>query len=558
MIARAVVGGRSSAELGLSAASPRIVAASTLVSLVVVLGLFGWFAWRDRLDTEREARATMLNLANVLAEHASRLFETADLVLRRAVEIAGPPGTPLPRDRATHEQLALLARSTPYIASVWIGDAKGNAVATSRQFPALALDASDHAFFRTVRDDPRVRYVGLMPDSRYPNAVLIVTSRRVAPVEGEFRGFAQVAISPEYIRKLYEGFATDLETAFWLLDGELRPLVRQPALPIEQLLALPTQKSFAPIRGRLEGVIVAASPIDGNEQLFAFKRLDSTDAYALVRVATEDITARWRARVLGYSWVGVAALLAIGGLGGLAWQRARQQEDLTELLDRRVRERTQELERALAQKEMLLREVNHRIKNSLQLVSSVLALQRNQLEDEAARAQFAEAASRVRTVARVHERLYRAESIETVEISRYLEELCEELETSLATEAAPRRIRVEADRRELATDAVIPLALIVNELVTNAFKYAYPDDAPGEVLVAFRTGPGDGWRLTVVDTGVGLAPTFDPLAAGGLGMKLVRALARQLSAGLRFEPNEPGTRVVVETPAPTEAPATTK
>ncbi|MGQ9366025.1 sensor histidine kinase [Azospirillum sp. A39] len=204
---------------------------------------------------------------------------------------------------------------------------------------------------------------------------------------------------------------------------------------------------------------------------------------------------------------------------------------------------------AAREKDVLLKEVNHRVKNSLQLVSSLLTLQALSNKDPDVRAQFQEACGRIGTVAQVHQRLYMSDRFRMVAVADYLRDLCGELSTSLATAAGGRSILVDADEADLPADSLIPLALIVNELVTNAMKYAYGPGEPGDVLVSFQVLPDGAKRLTIADRGRGLPADFDMARANSLGMKVVKAFAGQLRGSLRAESPGVGTRFVLDLPA---------
>jgi PAS domain S-box-containing protein len=206
-----------------------------------------------------------------------------------------------------------------------------------------------------------------------------------------------------------------------------------------------------------------------------------------------------------------------------------------------------EKESLLSQKEFLLKEVNHRVKNSLQLVSSLLTIQGGFLAEEDARRAFQEARSRLKAVAHIHERLYRTDDARTIEFGCYLDELCRDLAAALGAEA-PGRLEVAAERATVSVESAIALALIANELVTNAVKYAYPEGTPGSVRVSFSAPPGGSGRLVVEDDGVGLPKGFPDKGTVGLGMTLVTMLIRQLHGRLSIEPKERGARFVVTLP----------
>lgn len=202
----------------------------------------------------------------------------------------------------------------------------------------------------------------------------------------------------------------------------------------------------------------------------------------------------------------------------------------------------------LRQKEIMLREVNHRVKNSLQLVSSLLGLQHSTAEDESLRSQLAEADRRILTIAKIHEHLYRGvDPLNTIEFAGYLGDLCRELEETLA---GPGKIAIEvdADSADLPTDQVISLALIVNELVTNATKYAFDEGKGGRIDVCFRKDTTGGCRLIVADDGRGLPADYRLDASPGLGMKVVSGLARSMRAELAFDSAGAGARFTISLP----------
>lgn len=199
----------------------------------------------------------------------------------------------------------------------------------------------------------------------------------------------------------------------------------------------------------------------------------------------------------------------------------------------------------LQQREIMLREVNHRVKNSLQLVSSLLSLQQGGAGDEQLRSQLAQADRRIMTIARIHEHLYRSsEPISTIEFGSYLRDLCRDLEASIAGER-DIAVEVNADAAHLPTDRVISLALIVNELVTNAAKYAFVDQPDGKIRVTFRAGPDGSGRLTIADDGRGLPGGYRIEDHAGLGMKVVAGLVRNLHASLEIGNDGPGARFTI-------------
>jgi PAS domain S-box-containing protein len=193
------------------------------------------------------------------------------------------------------------------------------------------------------------------------------------------------------------------------------------------------------------------------------------------------------------------------------------------------RKRAEETLRAsLREKEVLLKEVHHRVKNNLQLISSLLSLQASQIKDRVAAAAFTEAQNRVRTMALVHENLYRTGDLASVRLAGHLESLCAHLFRSYKVD--PDRIVLELRVADvtLDLDRSIRLGLLVNELVANVLKHAFPAERSGRVLVQLDR-PGEGWyTLVVSDNGVGLPPHLAPGHSDSLGLQLIADLAEQL------------------------------
>lgn len=187
----------------------------------------------------------------------------------------------------------------------------------------------------------------------------------------------------------------------------------------------------------------------------------------------------------------------------------------------------------LRQKDLLMREVHHRVKNSLQLVRTLLHLQARTASAEA-REQLDEAAQRIMTIGAVHQRLYEGGSVEETDAAAYLSALLSDMQGLLGDTAAGWNIRLDVEPMRLSADHVTPLGLVTTELVTNALKYG-----GGTVQVRVRRVP-DGVELQVEDEGVGFEPGFDPVCSRGLGMRLMLAMARGDPAqAIRLDPDVP-------------------
>jgi PAS domain S-box-containing protein len=208
----------------------------------------------------------------------------------------------------------------------------------------------------------------------------------------------------------------------------------------------------------------------------------------------------------------------------------------------------EQLTASLGEKEVLLREIHHRVKNNLQVITSLLTLQSNNLEDEALRGIFEEACNRVRSIGEIHELLYRSPDLARIDFNAYLHRLAQHLLSFYGVDPARVQVRVAANVN-LALSEAISCGLIVNELLTNSLKHGFPEARPGQIQVSLNCG-GEQCILEVTDDGIGLPEDFRLEEATSLGLKLVTVLARQLRGHVRLQGNG-GTRAVVVFPQTT-------
>jgi len=212
-------------------------------------------------------------------------------------------------------------------------------------------------------------------------------------------------------------------------------------------------------------------------------------------------------------------------------------------LARAKAEAEEKLRSSNARLEALLREVNHRVANSLQLVSAMVLLQANALSDPSARAALDDTQRRIGAIGQVHRRLYTSNDVECVEMREYLGALVDEMDEAWSTGTGSRRLLLAADPIRLPTDKAVSLGVIVTELVTNAFKYAYADSR-GEVRVALKKDGDNLFLLAVEDDGCGIDPDTPPRGTG-IGTKLISTMAQSLQSTLEYDPLHRGCRVTV-------------
>ena len=226
----------------------------------------------------------------------------------------------------------------------------------------------------------------------------------------------------------------------------------------------------------------------------------------------------------------LAFLQGAANILGMAIERERQERSLKAVL---------------ARQQVLLKEITHRVKNSLTIVASMLKLQAADVVDPVLTRHLEDAAYRVSAVAKAHEHIHQGDGTDSLDLGIYLEQVCRDL-----NDAVPNcTIEIEAEHGiDILTDRAISIALITNELITNAAKYAYHGNPGGHVRVRLARGDDGSIHLSIRDDGEGLPADFDLRSAAGLGMRIVRAFSQQLNAEIAVRRLDPGTEFVVSVP----------
>ncbi len=502
-----------------------LVALACAVALTLTVGLSVLFAWRDRDASFREAASLAGNVSLLVAEHAARLLETGDIILKQAA-LAGAAG-----GRDDWERLSALAGSSAHLMSVWLTDAEGRAVRDTLPLPAARLDEAGRAALQAHREGWNGLLVSRFDGGGGP---LILLSRPLAAAPGEIRGAAVAALPPRPFSDVYRAFDIGYARTITLRTAGGRVLLRES-----------------------EGGNGAATPPE--EAITVRRPVEGTDLVAEVAIPISSVLAHWHRRLWAYAAYALAATAAIVVIGGLALERSRRERKAEEALqhaydtlEENVHRRTAELEQAnaqlaaaLADKEVLLKEVQHRVKNNLQVISSLLRLQAGRI-DERARRGFDQSLRRIQSMSLLHELLYRSDQPARINLAAYLRQLGDGLVRSGNPTGA--RLAIEAEDWTVDVDQATPLALIASELLSNALLHAFPDGHPGTVTLELRREAG-GMRMSVRDDGVGLPADLPgpQRRKGGLGLVLVQALAQQAGAVLRID-RDRGTAFVLTIP----------
>ncbi|MBN1223977.1 MAG: PAS domain S-box protein [Candidatus Aminicenantes bacterium] len=213
-----------------------------------------------------------------------------------------------------------------------------------------------------------------------------------------------------------------------------------------------------------------------------------------------------------------------------------------------LKEKGEQLKALLKEKELLIKEVYHRVKNNMQLIDSILSLQSGYVKDKSTLEVFRDTRSRIKTMTSLHKKLYQSDDLASVNCRKYIQDLTHELYRSYELSGKNIALRTDIGDDSLSVSKAIPCALIVNELVSNSFKHAFPEGQQGEVGVVMHKDDGCVFHLTVKDTGIGLPDDLDILKTDTLGMQLVTSLVEQLNGSLEVD-GKSGTSYRVTFPA---------
>jgi PAS domain S-box-containing protein len=216
-------------------------------------------------------------------------------------------------------------------------------------------------------------------------------------------------------------------------------------------------------------------------------------------------------------------------------------------LELRVTERTSALTATLREREVLLQEIHHRVKNNLQVISSLINMQLRQLEDAGSRDALEECLTRVQAIALIHEKLYQSKDYSRVPFSEYARGLAANVFSALGVSKDMVTLELEIEDLSLTVDKAIPCGLVLNELITNSLKHAFPNLRRGKVVVGLRRDSASHAILSVRDDGVGVPPGIDPYQSNSLGMSLVFMLVAQLGGTIDIQ-SIPGTQMLVRFP----------
>ncbi len=243
---------------------------------------------------------------------------------------------------------------------------------------------------------------------------------------------------------------------------------------------------------------------------------------------------------LQWWFIALLAALVLAAIYFFIRLRTKQLAADKNKLEQTVGERTIQLKQSLseqaellAEKDVLMKEIHHRVKNNLQVISGLLELQSKSLNDETAKEALMEGRNRVRSIALIHQNLYQFENLSSIELKRFVNDLCRQIESVFKKQHVVA-MYIDVPVLYLDIDSAVPLGLILNELLSNSFKYAFNDGVTGEINLAIQTVTDGRYQLQYSDNGPGLPANFDLNRAGTLGMELISDLSRQIGGSVQY------------------------
>jgi two-component sensor histidine kinase len=495
-------------------------------AILVLRGAFLWIEYRTALT---RAEAAMQDLALLMEEYTKRTLETSDLLSSEIITYVQSKGgaAALSETGAAGGFLSEVARRSSASQIFIITDRNGQVVASSVPQVSDGTSFADRTWFKAHRAGAE-SYVGGAIAGRLSHELLYTYSRRISDANGNFDGVAQIGLRPSFLQNLSrpEAGSEHVILGIWGRDGRV---IARTGLTAEQIdSGIGHTVLFNEREAQPTGTYQEKDPVDGNTRIISFRRLERWPVTVTASIPVAAALASW---TKGLYWSAAIAAIILMAFGWLTWLGIKLSQQ-TEQTQRQLQAVNDELAQALSDKVTLLQEIHHRVKNNLQITSSLLQMQARRFSDETVKAAFQETQDRLHSVGLIHDLLYRKETGGTINLQDYLCRLIDEISSTYGSKT--RDIAVELDAEPIAVDLerAAPLALAITEAITNAFKHAFEPGRGGRVQVLARRRD-DRIEIVVRDNGKGVPDATEKTSS--LGMKLIRAFAAQLGGSFTLE-----------------------
>ena len=543
--------------------------------VLAIPSAFGIITAIDRYrDQVRQAHESTVRFATLASNYETNLLWQSNRIIMNLAhqpQIVAAVASSPSRGSECADLLETAIRPYPAYAVAILRNAKGDAVCRSDP-AAPAPNVAGADWFRAVMDTGREAVSGYFYAARMQEGVIIyaapVVSDRNAPI-----GVLSLAIRLEWLSAIGQEPGLPPDAMVYLLDRAGSVLVGPKAQGFDTQAGLPSAETIQEV---VNGYIRTFDSVgqDGIQRNYAVNVIGDKELFVLLGQPTARLIDPLRTSLLiqigVLVFVAVAAMLAalIGtrvlvtkwiwrlteaassmSVGDLSVKREfegapAEIRELAETLREmaiRLDEREADLRQSLAQKQMMLREIHHRVKNNLQTVTSLLNLYARIPRGEAVKQAFADVQMRINALALVHRHLYESQDMQEVDLHPFMTNLCSLLQDGSGV--PPRRVRLIVDipHVRVTGDRAVPLALLTTELLTNSFKHAFPNQRTGTISVRIVREPDGMAQLVIADDGVGKSErdTAGELP-GSMGQTLIEAFTRQLGGEIAFS-GPPGT-----------------
>lgn len=537
-----------------------------LAALVPPLAITAYNTLRWQYFLERESREEALAAARLVAAELAQIVEGSRQLM---IAMGRHPAVPDNEPECVAYFKSVIAGLPTYREAAVI-DPDGKFICSTIPIPAT-LDVRDRLYFDGPLKTGELT-IGTLVQGRVTRSSSIHIAMPFRKDDGIGRGVIVLILNPERV-------AQDLSSRPWRTNHRVTVMDREGSLVFTipqsgEQDARAIAKAVFPEARRSAGGVTQATDASGRSQIVGFASLSEAPSGLLTAVSIDRDIALAEIRDTAWRsiwWALIAIVLAVAGTVWVANELIRRPlKEIVAVANRRERGETDvefprldprsdlgQLSSALArmsdsinalleQKTFLLRELQHRVMNSLNLLSSVLDLQRRHTADPDARDQLARARDRVISIGSVYRQLYQADHAGRVEFSEFLKKLCEDSQNAYG--GYRHRIEVDAAPLQISGSKAVALAVLTHELITNVLKHAYAADETGPIFVKLRKAVNGSHELRFSDRGKGLPLDFDPAKSKSLGFKVILGTARQLGGSVEIVRLEKGTEFLITLP----------
>jgi len=531
--------------------------------VLIVPSAFGIIAAIDRYrDQVRQAHESTVRFATLASNYETNLLWQSNRIIQNLAHqppvIASVAATPS-RGSECGQLLETAIRAYPAYAVAVLRNAKGDAVCQSDQ-AAQPANAADMDWFKTVMESRRETVSGYLYAARLQEGVIIYAAPVVSD-RNDAVGVLSLAIRLEWLSSIGQEPGLPPDAMVYLLDRAGHVLVGPKAQGVDTQAGMPDPATIEQVVG---GYVRAFDSVgqDGIQRNYAVNVIGDKELFVLLGQPTGRLieplrmslmiqigvlvfvsvaamaTALIGSRVLVTKWIHrlteAASSMSVGDLSVRREFEGAPAEfrDLSETLREmaiRLDEREADLRQSLAQKQMMLREIHHRVKNNLQTVTSLLNLYARIPRGDAVKQAFADVQMRINALALVHRHLYESQDLQEVDLHPFMTNLCSLLQDGSGV--PPRRVRLSVDipHVRVTGDRAVPLALLTTEILTNSFKHAFPNQRAGTISVRIVREENGMARLIIADDGIGQTDRgTEGDLPGSMGRTLIEAFTRQL------------------------------